>query len=315
MALFLVTGGAGFIGSNIVEELLRRGESVRVIDNFSTGKPENLDFVKKYKASSLEYELIEGDIRLMDMCRKACKGVDYVLHEAALRAVPRSIDDPLPTNEVNIGGTLNILLAAREAGVKRVVYASSSSVYGDSEMLPQREDQPPSPISPYAVSKLAGEYYCRVFTKVYGLETVSLRYFNVFGPRMDPESQYALVIPLFIWLATQGKPLEIHGDGLQSRDFTYISDVIEANILATKADDANGEVINIACGKVHTILDVADAVGKILGTELEYHHTPPRKGDARHTQADITKAQRLLGYENRVDFLDGLTRTIQCFRS
>jgi nucleoside-diphosphate-sugar epimerase len=315
MSSYLVTGGAGFIGSNIVEELLKRGESVRVLDNLSTGKQENLEFMKKERQSSLNYELIEGDIRDPDACRRACQGMDYVLHQAALRSVPRSVDNPSATNEVNVAGTLNILIAARESGVKRVVYASSSSVYGDSQKLPQKESQAPSPISPYAVSKLAGEYYCTVFSKIYGLETVSLRYFNVFGPRQDPRSQYAAVIPLFIRLALEGKPLEIHGDGLQSRDFTYVSNVVEANLLAAKAANASGEVINVACGETHTVMDIADSISRIIGKKLEYQHTPPRKGDVRKTHADISKAKRLLGYENRVGFDNGLKMTVDYIMS
>lgn len=315
MGSYLVTGGAGFIGSNIVQELLNRGDSVRVLDNFSTGKLENLDFVGLHRPRSVYYELVKGDIRDLDSCRKACRGMDYILHQAALRAVARSIDDPSSSNDVNVAGTLNILIAAKEAGVKRVVYASSSSVYGDSEILPQREDQLPSPISPYAVSKLAGEYYCAVFSKIFGLETVSLRYFNVFGPRQNPESQYAAVIPLFISLAQEGKPLEIHGDGLQSRDFTYITNVVEANLLAAKAKKATGQTINIACGQTHTILDVADAMSSIVGRKIEYHHTPSRTGDVRHTLADISKAKDLLGYVNLVEFEDGLKKTVEYFRS
>lgn len=314
MSSYLVTGGAGFIGSNIVEELLRRGETTRVLDNFSEGKRENLDFIKHCHPSTLNYELIEGDIRDLDTCRQACKDVDYVLHQAALRSVPRSVDDPSSTNEVNIKGTLNLLLAAKEAGVKRVVYASSSSVYGDSTILPQSETQIPSPVSPYAVSKLAGEYYCLVFSKIYELETVCLRYFNVFGPRQDPESQYAAVIPRFILLALQGKRLEVHGDGLQSRDFTYVSNVVEANFLAAKAAGVNGEVINIACGQRYTVLDIANAVAKIMGKELEHYYTEPRRGDVRHTLADISKAQRLLGYEIQVGFEAGLEKTIEYFK-
>ena len=312
MALYLVTGGAGFIGSNIVEELLRRGERVRVLDNFCTGKPESLDFVREYQSSS--FELIEGDVRNLETCRRACQGVDYVLHQAALCSVPRSVNDPTSTNEVNITGTLNILLAAKESGVKRVVYASSSSVYGNSTILPLKETQPPSPISPYAASKLAGEYYCRVFSTIYGLETVSLRYFNVFGPRQDPESEYAAVIPRFILLALQGKPLEVHGDGLQSRDFTYISNVVEANLLAATSANTNGEALNIGTGQRYTVLEIAKAISDILGKELSYYHTPPRKGDVRHTQAEISQAQKLLGYRVRVGFEEGLKKTVDYFR-
>jgi UDP-glucose 4-epimerase len=239
--------------------------------------------------------------------------VDYVLHQAALRSVPKSLDDPGATNEVNVNGTLNVLLAAKEKGVRRVVYASSSSVYGDSNHLPQQEDQKPSPISPYAVSKLVGEYYCSVFSKIYGLETISLRYFNVFGQRQDPQSEYAAVIPKFIQAALRGKPLEIHGDGLQTRDFTYVSNVVGANILATKVPNTNGEVVNIACGKRYSILDIGKGIGEVLGRKLEFHHTKSRTGDVRHTLADISLAMRLLGYEVRVDFIEGLTKTIGYF--
>ncbi|MFC2066167.1 SDR family oxidoreductase [Chloroflexota bacterium] len=314
MASYLVTGGAGFIGSNIVEELLGRGEAVRVLDDFSGGKRENLDFVQRCRPAVSNYELIEGDIRDMDTCRRACGDIDYVLHQAALRSVPRSVDEPSTTNEVNVQGTLNILLAAREAGVKRVVYASSSSVYGDSPVLPQIETQIPSPISPYAVSKLASEYYCSVFSKIYGLGTVCLRYFNVFGPRQDPESQYAAVIPRFILSAFQGERLEIHGDGLQSRDFTYVSNVVEANLLAAKAAGINGEVMNIACGEQYSLLSVADAIAEILSKKLERYHTEPRKGDIRHSLADVSKARSLLGYQNHVTLVDGLRKTVEYFR-
>lgn len=311
MSSYLVTGGAGFIGSHIVEELLRRGEAVRVLDNFSAGKRENLDFVKSYPPSAIKYELVEGDIRSLTVCRQACQGIDYVLHQAALRSVPRSVRSPGPTNDVNVKGTLNLLLAAKEAGVKRLVYASSSSVYGDSAVLPQRESQLPSPISPYAVSKLAGEYYCAVFSKIYGLETAMLRYFNVFGPRQDPSSQYSTVIPRFIRLALQGKALEIYGDGLQSRDFTYVSNVVEANLLAALAARASGEVINIACGKKHTVLDIANSLSRILGKKVVLRHSPPRLGDVRYTFADISKARLLLGYEPQVTFEEGLKNCLK----
>ena len=314
MDSYLVTGGAGFIGSNIVEELLRRGDSVKVLDDFSEGKQENLDFVKDLHFSNSSYEVIKGDIRDIDACRRACENIDYVLHQAALRSVPRSVDEPSATNEVNITGTLNILLAARESKVKRVVFASSSSAYGDSEILPQSEAQIPSPISPYAVSKLASEYYCSVFSKIYGLETISLRYFNVFGPRQDPASQYAAVIPLYIRLGLQGERLEIHGDGLQSRDFTYVSNVVEANILAAKAAGVKGDAINVACGEEYSILNVADTIAKILGKKLDYYHTEPRTGDVRHTRADISRAQQLLDLQNRVTFEDGLRKTVEYYR-
>ncbi|MFH1169707.1 MAG: SDR family oxidoreductase [Chloroflexota bacterium] len=313
MEAYLVTGGAGFIGSNIVEELLSRGEAVRVLDNFSGGKRENLDFVSDYPKGN--YELIEGDIREPDTCRRACRGMGYVLHQAALRSVPLSIEQPLPNNEVNITGTLNMLMAAKEAGVKRLVYASSSSVYGDSARLPQQETQTPSPISPYAVTKLAGEHYCRVFSQVYGLETCALRYFNVFGPRQDPASQYAAIVPRFILSALRGEPLEIHGDGQQSRDFTYVSNVVEANLIAARAAKASGEAVNIACGEQHSVLDVAEAIAEIAGRKPEHHHTPPRPGDIRHSLADISKAGALLGYKQRVTFIDGLRQTVSYFQS
>ncbi|MBI4006908.1 MAG: NAD-dependent epimerase/dehydratase family protein, partial [Planctomycetes bacterium] len=245
MRTYLVTGGAGFIGSHIVEGLLQSGGKVKVLDNFFTGKKENL--------VGFNIELIEGDIRNVETVKKAVKGVDCVLHQAALRSVPMSIEDPWAYNEVNVTGTLNILLAARDAGVKRVVFASSSSCYGNTDRLPQIEPQTPCPISPYAVSKLAGEHYCSVFSDIYGLETVSLRYFNVFGPRQDPKSQYAVVIPLFIKAAIEGRPLEVHGDGLQTRDFTYISNAVKANVLAaTSPNPLSGEVLNIACGEHHS---------------------------------------------------------------
>jgi nucleoside-diphosphate-sugar epimerase len=315
MGLFLVTGGAGFIGSNIVEELLNRGERVRVLDNLSTGKRDNLAFVERLQRPEAVFEFVEGDIRHLDTCRRACHGVDNVLHQAALCSVPRSINDPSASNDVNVCGTLTVLMAAREAGVKRVVHASSSSVYGSSEVLPKTESQAPSPVSPYAVSKIAGEYYCQVFTKVFGLETVILRYFNVFGPRQDPSSQYAAVVPRFIQLALDGKPLQIHGDGLQSRDFTYISNVVDANLRAAEAPDAIGHVINIACGQTSSVLQIADAIASTLGRKLEYHHTPARAGDVRHSLADISKAQRLLGYETHVGVLDGLRNTVTYYQN
>lgn len=315
--VFLVTGGAGFIGSNIVEELLRRGYPVRVLDNFSTGKKENLDFSPSFHRDiSSSLEIIEGDIREKKDLQKALRGVDVVLHQAALRSVPRSIDDPMSTNEVNITGTLNLLLEAKKAGTKRVVYASSSSVYGDSKLLPQKETQKTSPISPYATSKLAAEDYCRVFAKTYGLETISLRYFNVFGPRQNPESKYAAVIPKFIESAIKGKPLEVHGDGKQSRDFSYISNVVSANILAAFAPSSvakDGEVFNVACGESHSLLDIIKILEKITARKLLRIHTEPRAGDVRRTWADISKAKRLLKYKVLVDFEEGLEKTFDWF--
>lgn len=314
MPKFLVTGGAGFIGSHIVEELLKRGTPVRVLDNFETGRRENLSFPNlSNDLLDRSLELIEGDIRDLEVCREACDGVNYVIHQAALTSVPKSINYPSATNEVNVNGTLNVLLAAKEKGVKRVVYASSSSVYGKSDHLPLQEDQKPFPISPYAVSKLAGEYYCSIFGKIYGLETISLRYFNVFGPRQNPQSKYAAVIPKFIQAALKGESIEIHGDGLQTRDFTYVSNVAEANLLATKVTNTNGEVVNIACRKRYSILDLVKGIGEILGKELKTYHMEQRAADVRHSLADISLAMQLLGYEVKVDFIEGLTKTIAYF--
>jgi UDP-glucose 4-epimerase len=308
LTLYLVTGGAGFIGSNIVEELVRRGERVRVLDDFSTGKRKNLS------AFLDDIELVEGDLRDPSAVRRAVEGVDYVLHQGALPSVQRSIDDPLATHAVNATGTLNLLTAAREAGVKRVVYAASSSVYGDSPTLPKREDMIPRPKSPYAVSKLAGEQYCRACTEVYGLETVCLRYFNVFGPRQDPTSQYSGVIPLFITAMLRGEPPTVHGDGLQSRDFSYVDNVVQANLLAATAPGAIGRVFNVACGERYTLLDMIAALNDILGTQIEPVHTEPRIGDVRHSLADISAAREALGYRVLVGFYDGLRRTVAWYR-
>jgi UDP-glucose 4-epimerase len=307
--MYLVTGGAGFIGSNIVHALVARGEAVRVLDNFSTGSWANLAEVRD------RIEVIEGDVRDPSVLQRALAGVEYVSHQAALRSVPRSVHDPLSTDAVNTHGTLQLLVAARAAGtVKRVVYASSSSVYGDSPALPKEEDQTPAPISPYAVSKLAGEYYCRTFTRLYGLETVSLRYFNVFGPRQSPESKYAAVVPLFIRAALRGEPLVVHGDGEQSRDFTYIDNVVQANLLACTQPNVGGEVFNVACNERHSVLEIAHTVARLVGKPIKIEHTPPRAGDVRHTQASIAKAQRLLGYQPAVGFEEGMRRTVAWLR-
>jgi nucleoside-diphosphate-sugar epimerase len=308
LTLYLVTGWAGFIGSNIVEELVRRGEHMRVLDDFSTGKWENL------AAFLDEIELVEGDLRDPRAVRRAMQGADVVLHQGALPSVQRSVDDPLTSHAVNVTGTLNLLAAARDEGVRRVVYAASSSAYGDSPTLPKREDMIPRPKSPYAVSKLAGEQYCRAFTEVYGLETVCLRYFNVFGPRQDPGSQYSGVIPLFITAMLRGEPPIVHGDGLQSRDFSYIANVVQANLLAATAPDASGRVFNVACGERYTLLDMIAALNDILGTEIEPTHTDPRVGDVRHSLADISAAEEVLGYRVLVDFCEGLRRTTAWYR-
>lgn len=306
---FLVTGGAGFIGSNIVEELLQRGEQVRVLDNFSTGKRENLAAFQEH------IELVEGDLRDLATVRRAVAGMDYVLHQAAIPSVPRSVDDPLENDLVNVVGTLNLLVAARDAGVKRVVFASSCAVYGDDPILPKREDMLPQPKSPYAASKLAREHYCRAFSEVYGLETVALRYFNVFGPRQDPASDYAAVIPLFVTRLLRGQAPTIHGDGLQSRDFVYVANVVQANWLAATTPGIAGRVFNIAYGKRCTLLDLSDILNDILGTRIAPLHDDPRPGDVRHSQADISAAQRALGYRVVVDFAEGLRRTVEWYRA
>ena len=326
--VYLVTGGAGFIGSHVVEALYRRGERVRVLDNLSTGSLRNLEDALGLGRGSLglpppdrtvavadRCELVLGDIRDLEVLRRACEGVDCVVHEAALRAVPRSVADPLSTNEVNVTGTLRLLVAAREAGVRRVVFASSSSVYGASLEVPKVETMTPAPVSPYAVSKLTGEHYCRVFYELYGLETVSLRYFNVYGPRQDPASEYAAVIPKFIALALEGKLLEVHGDGQQSRDFTYVQDAVQATLLAATAPDVGGAVLNVGAGSTHSILDLVRTLEAILGRHLEVRHTPPRPGDVRITLADIASARRRLGYQPQVSFEEGLRRTVVFFRS
>lgn len=307
--MYLVTGGAGFIGSNIVDALVAKGERVRVLDNFSTGDPANLAAVKD------RVEIVEGDLRDMDAVRRAVAGVTYISHQAALRSVPRSVDDPLSTDAVNTHGTLQLLVAAREAKVRRVVYASSSSVYGDSPLLPKVEDHTPAPISPYAVAKLAAELYCRMFTRLYGLETVSLRYFNVFGPKQSPESKYAAVVPLFMRAAMNNETIIVHGDGEQSRDFTYIDNVVQANLLACTTPGVGGEVFNIACDSRHSVLEIALTVEKLLGRKVSIEHTPPRSGDVRHTQASIEKATRLLHYRPTVGFEEGMCRTFEHLRA
>jgi UDP-glucose 4-epimerase len=304
MATYLVTGGAGFIGSNIVAELVKRGETVRVLDNFSTGHRANLASVQD------QIELIEGDLRSEGMVRAAVKGIDFVLHQAALPSVPRSIADPLTSNAVNVTGTLTLLQAARQAGVKRLVQASSSSVYGDNPALPKQETMATRPLSPYAISKLAAEQYGRVFWQLYGFETVALRYFNVFGPRQDPSSQYAAVIPRFITAMRQGQPPTIYGDGRQSRDFTFIDNVVQANLLACTAPGAAGGVFNIACGQRYSLLDLVARLAEITGRPAEAHHTDPRPGDVPHSQADISLARTKLGYEPAVTLAAGLARTV-----
>lgn len=304
---YLVTGGAGFIGSHLVEDLLRHGHKVRVIDNFATGKRENLlPFLG-------HIELIEGDIRSYHIVREAVDGVEVILHQAALPSVPRSVRDPITSNEVNTVGTLNMLQAAKDAKVQRVVYASSSSVYGDNPELPKRESMAPKPLSPYAVSKLAGENYCNVFSRIYGVETVVLRYFNVFGPRQDPNSQYSAVIPKFITMIRQGTTPTIHGDGEQSRDFTYVANVVEANMLAATADCEPGKVMNCACSESITLNQLVEKINVLLGTAIAPQYTAARTGDIKHSLADIALMQTHIGYTPRVLFNEGLHKTVQAF--
>jgi nucleoside-diphosphate-sugar epimerase len=309
MKTYLVTGGAGFIGSHIAEELVRRGEKVRVLDSFITGKRENLAPFRSF------VELIEGDIRDLETCQRALRGVNYVFHQAALPSVPRSIHEPLLANEINVNGTLNLLVASVEAKVKRFVFASSSSVYGDDPVIPKREGSEGTQLSPYAVHKLVGEKYCRVFHDIYGLETVCLRYFNVFGPRQDPFSQYAAAIPLFINLMMAGDRPQIFGDGEQSRDFTYVANVVEGNLRALEApEEALGEVFNIACGERTTVNALFRDIGEILGVSIQPFYADPRPGDILHSCADIEKARRMLGFEPVVGFKQGLRRTTQWYK-
>lgn len=305
---YLITGGAGFIGSHLVENLVKLGKNVRVLDNFLTGKRENIaEFLG-------DIELKEGDIRDIETCRQALDGVDFVLHQAALPSVPRSIEDPLLANEINVGGTLNLLLASKEKKVQKFVFASSSSVYGDNEILPKKEGAEGVPLSPYAVTKLVGEKYCQVFSKVFGLSTVSLRYFNIFGPRQDPSSEYAAVIPLFITKTIRGERSVIFGDGEQSRDFTYVSNIVEANKLAIESPDTAGEIINVACGDRTTVNRLFETIRKILKKDLAPIHEEPRPGDIRHSFADIAKAREMLKYEPKIPLTEGLQETIRWYQ-
>ena len=306
----LVTGGAGFIGSNLVHRLVQEGRSVRVLDNFSTGRQENLIPILS------DIEIIEGDIRdpvALDLCTKG--GVDTVFHQAAVPSVPRSIEDPVRSHETNISGTLNVLLAARDNHVRRLVFASSSSVYGDTPVLPKHEDMPPALLSPYALNKLAGEQYCRLFSSLYGLETISLRYFNVFGPMQNPESEYAAVIPKFITAALQKKEPVIYGDGEQTRDFTFIENVVHANLLAARVSRCTGEVLNIATGERMSLNQLVSHLEDITGNRLSPLHVETRKGDVLHSLADINLARSFLGYEPSVDLKTGLHQTLEWFRN
>lgn len=302
-ATALVTGGGGFIGAHLARRLLVEGHAVRVLDNFATGRRANLADVLG------EIELIEGDLQSYERVHTAVRGCDLVFHLGALPSVPRSVQDPLTSNATNVVGTLNVLLASRDEGVGRVVYASSSSIYGPGPELPKHEDMQPQPIAPYAVSKLAGEGYCRAFHQVYGLETVSLRYFNVFGPGQDPSSQYAAVIPNFITAVLEGRPPIVHGDGEQSRDFTYVDNAVDANLLAASAASAPGRTFNIACEERTTLNEIVARLRELTGHEIEAVNTDPRPGDVPHSLADISRAREVLGYEPAVDFDEGLRRT------
>jgi UDP-glucose 4-epimerase len=299
----LVTGGAGFIGSNVVRALLARGDDVRVLDNFSTGSRANLAGLEG------DVELVEGELRSYERVHTAVRGVEVVLHQGALPSVPRSVQDPLTTTAVNVEGTLNVLLAARDEGVRRIVNASSSSVYGNSGSLPRTESQPPDPISPYAVAKLAAERFCTSFSRVYGMESVSLRYFNVFGPRQDPTSQYAAVVPRFIRAVADGEPVTVYGDGEQSRDFTYVDNVVAANLLAADASSVAGEIVNVATGSSTTVNELAETIGRLVGKPVEKTHEPERKGDVRASWADVAEARRLFGYDPQISLEEGLRRT------
>jgi nucleoside-diphosphate-sugar epimerase len=313
VARYVVTGGAGFIGSHIAERLLRDGHAVKVLDNLSTGRRENLDHLQTL-TDGRRLDWLEGDVRSLDTCRGACEEADYVIHEAALGSVLRSIENPAETTAVNVDGVVNLLVAARDKGVKRVVLASSSSVYGETPTLPKHEEMQPAPLSPYAVSKLAGEEYARVFAKTLGLETVSLRYFNVFGPRQDPGSRYAAVIPLFIQALLAGRRPKVFGDGKQSRDFTYVGNVVQSTVDACTRGKGEGEAINIACGERHSLLELLEVLGRILGMVPDPEFLPPRPGDIRHSLAAIEKAQRLLGFAPQTGFEEGLRRTTEFFR-
>lgn len=308
MAICLVTGGAGFIGSHLVEALVDRDWRVRVLDDFSTGNRSNLEGVAG------RIEVLEGDITDPETVRQAMRGVEVVFHQAALASVPRSVANPVATHRACADGTLNILVAARDAGVRRVVYAASSSAYGNSRRLPKHEDDPTEPRSPYAVAKLAGEHYCAAFSEVYRLETVRLRYFNVFGPRQSPDSAYAAVIPLFVQAMTGGRRPLVHGDGTQSRDFTYVADVVQANLLAAEVPGISGRLYNIACGRRTSLLELIDHLNALLGTQIHPEHAASRPGDVQHSQADIGRACSELGYRPTTDVPGGLRHCLRWWR-
>jgi nucleoside-diphosphate-sugar epimerase len=304
----LVTGGAGFIGSHLAEELIRRGHHVRVVDSLITGKRRNLEHLPGV-------EFLEGDLADLDVAKRAAAGMDYVLHQAAIPSVPRSVQDPVTSNRANIDASLNILVAARDAGVKRLVYAGSSSAYGDTPTLPKREDMPASPLSPYALQKFVAEEYCQMFTRLYGFETVTIRYFNVFGPRQDPGSPYSGVISLFATALLQGRQPLIYGDGEQTRDFTYIANVVDANLRTLRAKGLAGQAVNVATGRRISLLDLHATIARELGTRLAPEKRAPRAGDILHSQAAIGAAKRLLGYQPVVGFEEGIRRTVAWYRA
>ena len=309
MSTYLVTGGAGFVGSNLIGELVKRGETVRALDNLATGHIENLEQVKE------KIQWHEADIRNLESIRPDFEGVDYVIHLAAIPSVPRSIADPLTSNSANIDGTLNVLLAARDAGAKRVVFSASSSAYGDHPALPRMESQEPRPLSPYALTKLTGEYYCKIFARVYGLETVALRYFNIFGPNQSPDSPYSGVLSLFISAYMNEQTPTIFGDGEQSRDFTYVENAVDATLRACTAPDASGQVINVGTGERHTLNETIKILDRIFARQVTPRYDAPRAGDVRHSHADISLARKLLSYEPGVRFEEGLLKTVEWFRS
>jgi nucleoside-diphosphate-sugar epimerase len=308
MGSYLVTGGAGFIGSHLTEELVRRGHSVRVVDSLITGKLRNLEHIRGV-------EFLHGDLAEPDVAGRAMAGIDYVLHQAAIPSVPRSVNDPITSNRANITATLNVLVAARDAGVRRVVYAGSSSAYGNTPTLPKREEMPPNPLSPYALQKLVGEQYCQMFTRLYGLETVTIRYFNVFGPRQDPSSPYSGCISLFSSALLEGRQPTIFGDGEQTRDFTYVANVVDGVLRACEAPNVAGEVINVACGSRISLNELVRVMNIIIGSNTPPVYKAPRPGDVRDSQADITKAERLLGYTPLVQIEEGLKHTVEWCRS
>jgi len=314
MPLYLVTGGAGFIGSHIAARLLKLGHHVRVLDNLSTGRKSNLDAIRA-ECPKGKFEWLEGDLRSLPKCQEACEGVEYILHEAALASVERSIRNPVESTEVNVGGLVNLLVAARERGVRRVVLASSSSVYGDTPTLPKHEAMETHPLSPYAATKLAGEHFAWVWERSLGLSTVCLRYFNVFGPRQDPKSEYAAVIPRFVTAILKKERPIVFGDGGQTRDFTFIDNVVQANLDACTRPEAGGESINIAAGEQNSLLQLLEQLGSILGAKPDPEFRPARAGDVRHSYADVSKARQLLGYAPAVNFRDGLARTVEYYRS